>query len=51
MEDCKAKLALAYKTFDDLKSEVLPEQIKQAQEVFSQGETTAAEKWFTRVLT
>jgi hypothetical protein len=32
LEEYKAKLAQAYKAFDDLKREVLPEQIKQAQE-------------------
>ena len=51
MEDYKAKLAIAYKVFDDLKNEVLPEQehIKQAQETLTQGETTAAEKLFMQL--
>ena len=46
----KQKLALAYTTFHDLKNKILPGQIKQAQETLIQGETTTAEKFFTRVL-
>jgi tetratricopeptide (TPR) repeat protein len=51
LEDYKAKLAQAYKAFDDLKREVLPEQIKQAQDALTKGETAAAERLFTQVLT
>ena len=51
LEEYKAKLAQAYKAFDDLKREVLPEQIKQAQEALAKGETANAEKLFSQVLT
>jgi seryl-tRNA synthetase len=47
LEWWKAKLAQAYKAFDDLKREVLPEQIKQAQEALAKGETADAEKLFS----
>jgi tetratricopeptide (TPR) repeat protein len=50
LEEYKAKLADAYKAFDDLKKEVLPEQIKQAQEQLTQGKTGEAEKAFQHVL-
>jgi hypothetical protein len=51
LEEYKAKLAQAYKAFDDLKREILPEQIKQAQEVLARGETADAETLFKDVLT
>jgi seryl-tRNA synthetase len=51
LEEYKAKLAQAYKAFDDLKREVLPEQIKHAREALAKGETANAEKLFSQVLT
>lgn len=51
LEDFKAILAQAHKTADDFKREVLPEQIKQAQEALTRGETTDAERLFTQILT
>lgn len=50
LEEYKAKLAQAYKAFDDLKLEVPPEQLKQAQEALTKGETTTAENVFKKVL-
>jgi seryl-tRNA synthetase len=50
LEEYKAKLAEAYKAFDDLKREVLPEQIKQARDALTKGETAIAEELFRQVL-
>jgi len=50
LENYKQKLAAAYKAFDDLKLEVLPEQIKQAQAALTKGQTYEAEKLFTQEL-
>jgi tetratricopeptide (TPR) repeat protein len=50
LEDYKKKLDEAYRAFDDLKQEVLPEQIKLAQANLTKGETGAAEKLFIQML-
>ena len=50
LEAYKTKLAQAYQAIDTLKREVLPEQIKQAQQTLTQGNTADAEILFKQVL-
>lgn len=50
LAETKQKLTEAYKAIDDIKQEVLPEQIKQAQTALIQGETSEAETLFKQVL-
>ncbi len=50
LEAYKTKLAQAYQAIDTLKREVLPEQIKQAQQTLTQGNTADAETLFKQVL-
>lgn len=50
LADYKAKLAQAYNALDDLKREVLPEHIKQAQDVLIEGQTADAEELFIQGL-
>ena len=50
LEAYKTKLAQAYQSIDTLKREVLPEQIKQAQQTLTQGNTADAEILFKQVL-
>ncbi|WP_197491358.1 tetratricopeptide repeat protein, partial [Methylomonas methanica] len=50
LEENKTKLTQAYQAFDELKGEVLPEQIKQARQELTQGKTANAEVLFKQVL-
>lgn len=50
LKDYKQKLAISYKTIDNLKHEVLPEQLKQAKDSLKKGETGNAEILLARVL-